>query len=158
MQKQPFGGFFKAGVMGNFAKSARKYLCRNLFFDKVKLCRPANSLKTRFQHRYFLVNLAKLLRTFFLQNTTGRLLLIIVVLIVAKGNLSNKTINYDKMPKYRYQFGPRVQVIKNGSSGEKTIFRSSRLQMFCKIGILKNFTNSTVKHLCWSPISIKFQP
>ena len=33
--------------MRNFAEFARKYLRRNLFFDKVKLCRYAPSLKTR---------------------------------------------------------------------------------------------------------------
>ena len=39
--------FFKAGVMRNFAELISKHLCRNLFFDKVKLCRSAASLKTR---------------------------------------------------------------------------------------------------------------
>ena len=34
-------------------------------------------------------------------------------------------------------------------------FRSSRLQMFFKIGVLKNFTNFTEKHLCWSSYLIK---
>ena len=29
-------------------------------------------------------------------------------------------------------------------------FRSSRLQMFFKIGLLKSFANFTEKHLCWS--------
>ena len=30
------------------------------------------------------------------------------------------------------------------------IFRSSRLQVFFKIGIVKNFAIFTRKHLCWS--------
>ena len=47
MQKQPSIGFFKKGVLRNFAKFKRKHLCRNLFFDKVKLCRSAVSLKAR---------------------------------------------------------------------------------------------------------------
>ena len=34
-------------------------------------------------------------------------------------------------------------------------FRSSRLQMFFKIGVLKNFTNFTEKHLSWSSFLIK---
>ena len=37
------------------------------------------------------------------------------------------------------------------------IFRSSRSQMFFKIGVLKNFANFTVKHLCWSIFFIKLQ-
>ena len=43
----------------------------------------------------FLVNFAKFERTPFLQNSTGRLLLIIAVSIVVKGVLANKTVNYD---------------------------------------------------------------
>ena len=48
----------------NFAK----FLCK-------KRLRPATLLKKRLRHRCFLVNFAKFLRTFFLQNTTGCLLL-----------------------------------------------------------------------------------
>ena len=29
-------------------------------------------------------------------------------------------------------------------------YRGSLSQMFCKIGVLKNFANFTGKHLCWS--------
>ena len=43
----------------------------------------------------FLVNFAKFVRTPFLQNSTGRLVLIIAVSIVAKGVLANETVNYD---------------------------------------------------------------
>ena len=39
----------------------------------------------------------------------------------------------------------------------KIQFRSSRLQMFFKIGRLKYFANFTGKHLCWSLFSIKSQ-
>ena len=35
--------------------------------------------------------------------------------------------------------------------------RSSRSQMFFKIGVLKNFANFTGKHLCWSLFLIKLQ-
>ena len=40
---------FKKGVMINSTEFTRKNLCRNLFFffDEVKLCRYATSLKTR---------------------------------------------------------------------------------------------------------------
>ena len=37
MQKQPSKGFFKESVTRNFAEFKIKYLCRNFFFDKVKL-------------------------------------------------------------------------------------------------------------------------
>ena len=39
-------GFFKKSVVIKFAEFTRKHLRRNLFFDKVKLCRSATSLKT----------------------------------------------------------------------------------------------------------------
>ena len=38
-----------------------------------------------------------------------------------------------------------------------TMFRSNRLQMFFKIGVLRNFANFTGKHLCWSLFLIKSQ-
>ena len=31
-------------------------------------------------------------------------------------------------------------------------YKSSRSQIFFKIGVLKNFANSTGKYLCWSPL------
>ena len=37
------------------------------------------------------------------------------------------------------------------------LFSNSRLQMFFKIGILKNFPIFAGKHLCWSLILIKLQ-
>ena len=46
----------------------------------------------------FLVNFAKFARTPFLQNSSGRLLLIIAVSIVAKGVLANQTVNYQFEP------------------------------------------------------------
>ena len=66
----------------------------NLLFDKVKFCRSATSLKANLQRKCFLENFRKFGRTPFLQNTTGRLLLIKIVTIVVKGELANKTVNY----------------------------------------------------------------
>ena len=72
---------------------------RNLFFDKVKLCRSATSLNTRLQRWCFLVNFAKFVRTPFSQNSTGRLLLIMAVSIAVKGEFANETVNYDTKTK-----------------------------------------------------------
>ena len=44
---------------------------------------------------FFLRNFAKSITTYFLQNTTKRLLLIKVVSVVVKGELANETVNYD---------------------------------------------------------------
>ena len=47
----------------------------------------------------FLVNFAEFVRTPLLKNSTGRLLLIIAVSIVAKEVLANETVNYDTQTK-----------------------------------------------------------
>ena len=54
-----------------------------------------------------------------------RLLLIIAVTIRAKGVLANETVNYETRTK---AYVAEVQVIKKGSAGERTGFRSRRLQ------------------------------
>ena len=65
----------KKGVPRNSAQFKGKHLCKSLFFNKVAGLRPASLLKKRPWHRCFPVNFAKFLRTPFLQNTSGRLLL-----------------------------------------------------------------------------------
>ena len=67
--------FCKKNVLQNFAKFTGKHLCQSFFFNKVAGLRPATSLKKRLWYRCFFVNFTKFLRTFFLQNTSGRLLL-----------------------------------------------------------------------------------
>ena len=47
MQKKSPEEFFKKDVMRNFAKFTRNYLCQSLFFDKVRHCRSATSIKAR---------------------------------------------------------------------------------------------------------------
>ena len=67
----------KKGVRTKFTKFTRKHLCQSLFFNKVAGLRPATLLKKRLWHRCFPVNFAKFQRAPFLQNTSGRLLLLI---------------------------------------------------------------------------------
>ena len=128
--------------MRSFGEFTRKHVSESLFFDKVKFCRSAASLKTRLQRWCFLANIAKFLRTPFLQNTTTRLLLIIAVsiVLVIKGELASGTVNYDT--KTMYQFEPQVQLIKKDTPGET----ASRSQT----SVFKNFVESTRKHLCLS--------
>ena len=63
----------KKGVLRNFAKFSGKHLC--LITLQALGLRPAPLLKKRLWHSCFPVNFAKFLRTFILQNTSGRLLL-----------------------------------------------------------------------------------
>ena len=67
--------FVRKDVLRNFTKLTGKHLCQSLFFNKVADLKPATSLKKRLCHRCFSVNFAKFLKTPFLQNTSGRLLL-----------------------------------------------------------------------------------
>ena len=76
----------------------------------------------------FLVNFAEFVRTPFLQNSTGRLILIIAVSIVAKGVLANETVNYDTQTNAHVLIWTRSVSYQKGSPGERIGFRSSCLQ------------------------------
>ena len=69
----------KRGALINFTKFTGKNLCQSLSFNKVAGPRTATLLKKQLWHRYFPVDFAKFLRTRYLQNTSGRLLLILFV-------------------------------------------------------------------------------
>ena len=69
----------KKGVLKNYTKFTGKHLRQSLIFNKVEGLRPATLLKKRLSHRCFPVNFAKFLRTPFLNNTPGRLLLTILI-------------------------------------------------------------------------------
>ena len=67
----------KKGVLKNFAKFAGKHLCHSLFFNKLAGFRPGILLKKRLWHKCIPVNFRKFLWTPFLQNTFGRLSIVI---------------------------------------------------------------------------------
>ena len=75
LQKQPPEVFYEKVVPRNFTKFTEKHRCHSLFFNKVADLRPATLLKKRLWHRCFPEKFAKFLRTPFIRNTTGRLLL-----------------------------------------------------------------------------------
>ena len=70
----------KNSVLRNFTKFTGKHLRQSLFFNKVVGLRLATLLKKRLWHRCFPLNFAKFLRISFLQDTSGRLLLVYVSL------------------------------------------------------------------------------
>ena len=107
----------RKGVLRNFAKFPRKHLYQSLFIKKETLA------------QVFPVNFATFLRTPFSQNTSGRLLLKIKLLLIHN---SEKTT-----PIY----------LSNCLTWNT---RSSRLDVFCEKGVLKNFVKITEKHLCQS--------
>ena len=65
----------KKSALRNFANFTGKHPCQRLFFNEVVGLRPATLLKKSLWYRCFPVNFVKFLRTPFLQNTSGRLLL-----------------------------------------------------------------------------------
>ena len=65
----------KKSVFRNFAKLTGKHLCQSFFFNKVAGLMAATLFKTNLWHSCFPVNFLKFIRTPFLQNTSGRLLL-----------------------------------------------------------------------------------
>ena len=65
----------KKSVLRNFVKFVTKHLCQSLFLVKFAFLRPATLLKERLRHTCFPVDFAEFLRTPFLQNAFGQLLL-----------------------------------------------------------------------------------
>ena len=51
----------------------------------------------------------------------------------------------------------KIASLKTSCSEKSVKYRSSRPEMFCKKGVLKNFAIFTGKHLCWSLFLIKLQ-
>ena len=96
------------------------------------------------------MNFAKFVKTPFLQNTTGRLLLIIVVSIVVKGELANETVNYDTKAKaYVMKQSPR------------DIPRNSVLRNFTKftgkyLGLSATLFKTRLWHRCFPVNFVKF--
>ena len=86
----------KKGVLRNFAKLIAKHLCQSLFFNKIAGLRPATLLKKTLWQRCFPVNVPKILRTAFPQNTSRRLLLFLtkikLKIVFSSANMS--TTNY----------------------------------------------------------------
>ena len=65
----------KKTLLKNFAMFTGKHLCWNLCFNKNAGLQTCNFIKKRLQHRCFLDNTAKFLRTAILRNICERLLL-----------------------------------------------------------------------------------
>ena len=101
----------RGGILRNFAKFTRKHLCQGLFFNKVAGLRPATLLKKRLWHRCFPVNFVNLLRTTFLQNTSGGLLLNVKLLYENYTQPLRKNISIKQM--FKVQLLTRTLSIKS---------------------------------------------
>ena len=160
MQKQPSKGFFKESVMRNFAEFTRKHLCRNQFFDKVKLCRSSTSLKKESLPQVLSCEICEICESTFFENTTVGLLLIIALSIVVKGELVNENLNYNTKTKAYVPILARSVNYQNRAVLVQFEKQKLQKQLFADVlqkGVLKISANSTGKHLCWRHFLIKLQ-
>ena len=75
--------------------------------------------------------------------------------ITQKKTLPKKNLTYSSI--FKVYFMKSFAAAKASLVFIKNRYRSSRSQMFFKIGIIKHFAMFTWKHLCWSPFLIKLQ-
>ena len=126
-------------------------------FDKVAVFQPSNFIKDRFQHRCFPVNIAKFLKTPTLKNICERLLLLIAI-FSQENNHMQRCFDLPE-PKLHQKLTCVMLVHSPQTTFHRTIIynfvwiylgRSSRPDVFCKKGDLKNVAKLTGKHLCQS--------
>ena len=107
----PGGVFYKKGVLRNFTNFTGKHRCQSLFFNKVAGLRPANLLKKRLEHSYFLENFVKFLRTpFHIEHLWWLLLHLELFLKIQSRNLQRKG---QGKPKHRNKIYKQIQPCRN---------------------------------------------
>ena len=120
-----------------------------------------NSNKKRPQCRCFPANFGKFLKITFLQNTSGQLLLDFFIHLL-KQFLPIWTNRNQIFYIFEHVLSWLSNVMNIRSVGSGKLYfakqiphRSSHFHIFSKIGVLKNVTNFTHKHLFWSCFLIK---
>ena len=91
--------FFKTGALKNFAMFIGKFLCWSRFLIKFQYWRAAFLFKNRLQHSCFYVNIAKFLRTAFLQKTCSLYLSEILFDDILELNFTAVTFAFTKICK-----------------------------------------------------------
>ena len=126
-------------------------------FDKVAVIQPSNFKKERLQHRCFPVNIANFLKTPILKNICEWLLLLIVI-FSQENNYMQRCFDLPE-PKLHKKLSCVMLVHSPQTTFHRKIIynfvwiylgRSSRPQVFCNKGVLRNIAKLTGKHLCQS--------
>ena len=126
-------------------------------FDKVAVIQPSNFNKERLQHRCFPVNIANFLKTPILKNICEWLLLLIVI-FSQENNYMQRCFDLPE-PKLHKKLSCVMLVHSPQTTFHRKIIynfvwiylgRSSRPQVFCNKGVLRNIAKLTGKHLCHS--------
>ena len=90
LQKQPSELLCKKHVVKNFSKFTGKHLCWSFLFNKIAGLRCFWTLLIKIlRHRCFPVNFAKFLRAPFLLNSSGKLLLWLILIYGIENNRGN---------------------------------------------------------------------
>ena len=135
------------------------------FLNKVAGLQYSNFIKERLQHRYFPVNIVKLLKIPFLKNICERLLLLIVIFSQESDHLQ-PCLDLREPKLYKKRTCVMLVHIPQTTFHRKIIYnfvwiylgRSSCSEVFCKIGILRIIAKLTKKHLCKGLFLINLQP
>ena len=94
----------KKGVLKSSAKFTGKHLKQSLFLNKFEGLSSATFLKKRLWHRSFPVNFTKSLRTRFLQNSSGRLLLYFLFCYCSLWlHTKTSTTDWEQLPQSYYK-------------------------------------------------------
>ena len=126
-------------------------------FDKVAVIQPSNFNKERLQHRCFPVNIANFLKTPILKNICERLLLLTAI-FSQKNNYMQRCFDLPE-PKLHKKLSCVMLVHSPQTTFHRKIIyifvwiylgRSSRPQVVCNKGVLRNIAKLTGKHLCQS--------
>ena len=126
-------------------------------FNKVAVIQPSNFNKERLQHRCFPVNIANFLKTPVLKNICEWLLLLIVI-FSQENNYMQRCFDLSE-PKLHKKLSCVMLIHSPQTTFHRKIIynfvwiylgRSSRPQVFCNKGVLRNIAKLTGKHLCQS--------
>ena len=90
----------RRGVLRNFAKFTRKHICQAPFFKTCCRHKTCNFIKKRLRHTCFPLNFAKFIRTPFSQNTSGRLFLCDLLLLLSFF-IKTLTVTYHVYTRYK---------------------------------------------------------
>ena len=126
-------------------------------FNKVAGLQPSNFIKESLQHRCFPMNNAEFLRIHTLKSIC-ELLLLLIVIFLQENNHIQRCLNMPE-PKLHKKLTSVMLVHSPQTAFHRKIIynfvwtylgRSSRPDVFCKKGGLRNIAKLTGKHLCQS--------
>ena len=115
IQKEPSRGLFKK-VLWEISQNSQENICTRISFLIKSNSVDLQLIKSESLAQSFCCEFCEVCKKSFLQNTNGRLLLIIAVSLVLKGKLVKKIVNYNMKTKAYVPIRARSVVIRKGQS------------------------------------------